>query len=39
MMDTAVDRVMGIQGHMGIKMVHQGGIMIEGIQMKEARQE
>ena len=36
---TAVDKVRGIRGHMGIKMVHQGEIMTERILMREVRQD
>ena len=34
-MRMAVDRVRGIQDHMGIKMVHRGEIMTEEMLMKE----
>lgn len=38
-MDIAVDRVRGIQGRMGIKIIHQEGIMTERMPKTGALQE
>ena len=38
-MDTTVDRMRGIQGHMGIKRVRRGEIMTEVMPRREAHPE